>query len=373
MRQSQVDSACHDMNGWKPTRARGEASVKSRQMVLKSFPVGMPQASDFELIEADVSDLGEDEILVRTVYLSLDPYMRGRMSGVRSYADPAELGKPVPGEVVGQVVASRSSVHKEGDFVTAYSGWQSLAKHRIGETKGPAWGAIKKVDPEVAPISTAVGVLGMPGHTAYAGVFGLSDLKPGETLFVSAASGAVGSIVGQIAKIRGARAIGVAGSEEKIAYVTGELGFDGCFNHKGDLAAGFRKHAPKGIDVNFENVGGEVFWKCYDAMNVHGRIIVCGGIAGYNGPGENAPDRTMLLLGGLIARRLKMMGLLVGDWMSLRDDFVRDVSAWIRTGQLRYREDIVDGLENSVTAFQGLLQGRNFGKLLVRVTSDPTR
>lgn len=347
--------------------------VKSRQMVLKAFPQGMPQPSDFELIETEIAELAEDEILVRTIYLSLDPYMRGRMTGVRSYADPAEIGKPVPGEVVGQVVASRSPAYAEGDFVTAYSGWQSLARHRIGAPTGPAWGAIKKIDPALAPISTAVGVLGMPGHTAYAGVIGMSDLKPGETLFVSAASGAVGSVVGQIAKIRGARAIGVAGSAEKIAYVTGELGFDGCFSHRGDLAAGFREHAPRGVDVNFENVGGEVFWKCFDAMNVHGRIIVCGGIAGYNGPGENSPDRTMRLLGGMISLRLRMMGLLVGDWMRLREDFVRDVSGWIRTGQLKYREDIVDGLENSVTAFQGLLQGRNFGKLLVRVTSDPTR
>jgi NADPH-dependent curcumin reductase CurA len=201
----------------------------------------------------------------------------------------------------------------------------------------------------------------------------MSELRIGETLFVSAAAGAVGSVVGQIAKIRGARAIGVAGSADKIAYVTKELGFDGCFNHRGDLAAGFREHAPKGVDVNFENVGGDVFWACYNAMSLHGRIIVCGGIAGYNGPGEHGPDKTMLLLGGMISKRLKMRGLLVSDWVNLREDFIRDVSGWIRSGQLKYREDVVDGLENTITAFQGLLQGANFGKLLVRVAHDPTR
>lgn len=347
--------------------------MKSRQIVLKRFPQGMPQASDFELIETDVEDLAEDEILVRTIYLSLDPYMRGRMSGIKSYADPAEIGRPVPGEVVGQVLESRSPDFRKGDFVTAYSGWQTLAKHQVSAAGGPGWASIKKVDPGMAPISTALGVLGMPGHTAYAGVMAMSDLKAGETLFVSAASGAVGSVVGQIARIRGARAIGVAGSEEKIAYVTQELGFDGCFNHKGDLAAGFRKHAPRGVDVNFENVGGDVFWACHNAMNVHGRIIVCGGIAGYNGPGEPGPDRTMLLLGGMISKRLKMMGLLVSDWISLREDFIHDVSSWIRSGELKYREDIVDGLENTVTAFQGLLRGANFGKLLIRVAPDPAR
>lgn len=347
--------------------------MKSRQMVLRRYPTGMPSADDFELIEADVAEPAEGEILVRTIYLSLDPYMRGRMSGLKSYADPAEIGKPVPGEVVGQVVASRAEGFREGDFVTAYSGWQTLARHKVATAGGPGWASIKKIDPDLAPISTAVGVLGMPGHTAYAGVIGMSDLRPGETLFVSAASGAVGSVVGQIAKIRGARAIGVAGSDEKIAYVTGELGFDGCFNHKGDLAAGFRAHAPKGVDVNFENVGGDVFWACYNAMNLCGRIIVCGGIAGYNGPGPHGPDRTMLLLGGMIAKRMKMMGLLVSDWMNLREDFIRDVSGWIRSGDLKYREDVVDGLENTVTAFRGLLQGANFGKLLVRVDQDPTR
>lgn len=347
--------------------------MKSRQMVLKKYPTGMPQAEDFDLIDAEVRDLADGEILVRTIYLSLDPYMRGRMTNVRSYADPAEIGKPVPGEVVGQVVASRSPGFKDGDFVTAYSGWQTLAKHKVTAAGVPGWASIKRVDPQVAPISTAVGVLGMPGHTAYAGMIGMSELRPDETLFVSAASGAVGSVVGQIAKIRGARAIGVAGSAEKIAYVTKELGFDGCFNHKGDLAAGFREHAPRGIDVNFENVGGDVFWACYNAMNLKGRIIVCGGIAGYNGPGEPGPDKTMLLLGGMISKRLKMMGLLVGDWVNLREDFIRDVSGWIRSGELKYREDVVDGLENTVTAFRGLLQGANFGKLLVRVGSDPTR
>jgi len=347
--------------------------MKSRQMVLRRYPTGMPSAADFDLIEAEVAEPGEGEILVRTIYLSLDPYMRGRMTGLKSYADPAEIGKPVPGEVVGQVVASRAAGYREGEFVTAYSGWQTLARHQVSAAGGPGWASIKKVDPHLAPISTAVGVLGMPGHTAYAGVIGMSDLRPGETLFVSAASGAVGSVVGQIAKIRGARAIGVAGSEEKIAYVTGELGFDGCFNHKGDLAAGFRAHAQKGVDVNFENVGGDVFWACYNAMNLCGRIIVCGGIAGYNGPGPHGPDRTMLLLGGMISKRMKMMGLLVSDWMNLREDFIRDVSGWIRSGDLKYREDIVEGLENTVTAFQGLLQGANFGKLLIRVADDPTR
>jgi len=348
--------------------------VKTRRLCLRRFPVGMPQEEDFDLEEADLQPLRDGEIIVRTIYLSLDPYMRGRMTGIRSYADPARIGEPVPGQVVGQVVASRSERFPEGCYVTAYSGWQTYAVHPEIGGAGPVWGGLRRVDPELAPLSAFLGVLGMPGLTAYAGVVAMADLKRGETLFVSAASGAVGSVAGQIARLRGARVVGVAGSPEKCAYVRDELGFSACFSHREDLARGFRAHAPNGVDVNFENVGGDVFWACYDAMNVNGRIIVCGSVSGYNstGPGEG-PDRSAMLIGGLIPKRLTLRGLLVGDWMHLREEFLREVGGWVRQGEIRYREDIRQGLETAVSSFQGLLSGRNFGKMLVQMGPDPTR
>ncbi|NWG46010.1 MAG: NADP-dependent oxidoreductase [Alphaproteobacteria bacterium] len=341
--------------------------MRNRQIILKAYPVGMPKASDFELVERDVPKPGPGQVLVRTIYMSLDPYMRGRMNNNRrSYAEPIKLGEVCQGGTVGQVVASNDPDFKEGDFVADFGGWQ--------EYSISAKGFLRKLDPDLAPISTAQGVLGMPGHTAYAGVIGLSKLKAGETLFVSAASGAVGGVVGQIARIKGARAVGVAGTDEKCAFVRKELRFDACFNHKGDLAAGFKEHCPKGVDVNFENVGGEVFWNAFSRMNLHGRIIICGFISAYNDtdlpPG---PDRSGMILGGALVNRLTIHGLLVSDWMHLWADFQRDVSGWIRSGELRYREDIVKGLENAVPAFQGLLQGKNFGKLLVQLSDDPTR
>ncbi|MCP5432420.1 MAG: NADP-dependent oxidoreductase [Alphaproteobacteria bacterium] len=340
--------------------------MRNRQIVLKAYPEGMPKESDFSLVEGEAPAPKEGEVLVRTVYLSLDPYMRGRMTQRRSYSPPWKLGAVCEGGTVGQVVASKDKAFAEGDFVTGMGGWQDFS---IGTRAD-----LRKLDPKLAPISTAVGVLGMPGHTAYAGVVKMAELKPGETLFVSAASGAVGGLVGQIAKLKGARAVGVAGSDEKCDFVVKELGFDACFNHRGDLAAGFAEHCPKGIDVDFENVGGDVFWNAFARMNLHGRVIICGFISAYNDQAPPpGPDRSGAILGGALVNRLTIRGLLVYDHRHSFDEFQREMASWIKSGKIKYREDVVEGLENAVTAFQGLLVGKNFGKMLVRVSADPTR
>ena len=337
----------------------------NRRIVLAARAQGRPTADNFRLEEAPVPEPGPGQMLCRTIYLSLDPYMRGRMSDAPSYAKSVQVGEVMVGGIVGQVVRSNLDGFAPGDFVVGYGGWQEYATFGAGEAR--------KVDPKIAPISTALGVLGMPGQTAYVGLREIGRPKAGETLVVAAASGPVGSVVGQIARIRGCRVVGIAGSKAKCEYVSGELGFDACLDHHApDFEDALRAACPNGIDVYWENVGGRVFEAVLPLLNDFARVPVCGLVAWYNAtelpPG---PDRTPLLLRRTLVRRLTIRGFIVWDFEP--GDFQREVGAWIREGRIRYREDIRDGLENAPGAFIGLLEGENFGKLLVRVAPDPTR
>jgi NADPH-dependent curcumin reductase len=341
------------------------ADSVNRCIVLASRPHGRPSADHFRLEEAPVPEPGPGQVLCRTLYLSLDPYMRGRMSDAASYTNPVQIGEGMVGATVGQVVRSNLEGFAPGDFVVGYGGWQDYALFGAGDAR--------KIDPAIAPISTALGVLGMPGETAYVGLREIGRPNAGETLAVAAASGPVGSVVGQIAKIRGCRVVGIAGSRDKCDYVTGELGFDACLDHHApDFADALRAACPDGVDVYWENVGGRVFEAVLPLLNDFARVPVCGLVAWYNAtelpPG---PDRTPLLLRNMLVKRLTMRGFIVWDFEP--GDFVLEVGRWIREGRIRYREDIRDGLENAPAAFLGLLQGENFGKLLVRVAPDPTR
>ena len=343
------------------------SGVQSRQVRLAAHPVGMPQAGDFALAEATLPAPGPGQVLCRTIYVSLDPYMRGRISGRTSYAEPTQPGDVMPAGVVGQVMESGDPRFRADDFVFGAGGWQTHFLQPGAE--------LRKLDPTLAPISTAVGVLGMPGLTAYGGLLELGRPREAETVVVSAASGAVGGVVGQIARIKGCRVVGFAGGPEKCRYVVEDLGFDGCVDHRrGALQKDLKALAPDGLDVIFENVGGEVFKTALRQMNLYARVVICGFVSGYNdtAPPEG-PDILPELLGHMIVKRPVMSGLLVSDFEHLRSKFEREVAGWIRDGSLKYREDIVQGLENAVTAFQGLLSGKNFGKLMVQVEPDPTR
>ncbi len=333
----------------------------NRQVLLRSRPSGMPKPSDFDLVESPVPTPGEGEFLCRTIHLSLDPYMRGRISGGQSYAASVEPGQVIVGATVGEVIESKHPGVAQGDLVLGYDGWQAYALSRgVG---------VRKLDPEQAPISTALGVLGMPGMTAYVGLLDIGQPKPEETVVVSAASGAVGSAVGQIAKIKGCRAVGIAGSQDKCDYVVRELGFDACVNYKtGDLVQALRKACPTGIDVYFENVGGDVQKAVLQVINTNARIPLCGLISEYNAvEPPSGPNWRPLLI-----NRALIKGFMASDHVSRMGDFLADCSRWVREGKLKYREDVVVGLENAPEAFIGLLQGKNFGKLLVRVSDDPT-
>ena len=334
---------------------------KNRRIVLAARPKGEPADSDFRMEEADIPAPGEGEALLRTAFLSLDPYMRGRMNAGPSYAAPVEIGDVMEGGAVSEVVESRADGLRPGDFVLGHTGWQEYA---VAPAK-----ALRKLDPNAAPASTALGVLGMPGMTAYTGLLNIGQPKEGETVVVAAAAGAVGSVVGQIAKIKGCRAVGIAGGKEKCDIVRGEFGFDECIDHRSPAMADELKAAcPNGIDVYFENVGGEVFQAVLPLLNPFARIPVCGLIAHYNATGlARGVDRVPQLMSAILIKRLTFRGFIVRDYASQHGDFLRDVGQWIREGRIRYREDIVDGLENAVSAFQGLLKGRNIGKLLVRL------
>jgi NADPH-dependent curcumin reductase CurA len=340
-------------------------SEVNRRIVLAERPHGAPAASNFRLEEVPVPEPAAGELVSRTLYLSLDPYMRGRMSDAPSYAQPVAIDEVMTGGTVGQVVASRLDGFAAGDFVVGRGGWQNFSVYKAGEAR--------KVGPARAPLSTALGVLGMPGMTAYTGLHEIGRPQAGETLVVAAASGAVGAVVGQIAKIKGCRAVGIAGSRDKCDYVVDELGFDACLDHR---AAGFADAlaaaCPKGVDVYWENVGGPVFAAVLPLLNPFARIPVCGLIAQYNATELPAgPDRLPLLFRNVLTKRLTIRGFIVTDFAALEGEFQREVGAWMRDGRIRYREDIRDGLENAPEAFMGLLGGANFGKLLVRVAPDP--
>ncbi|ASK33598.1 NADP-dependent oxidoreductase [Alcanivorax sp. N3-2A] len=338
----------------------------NRQIILAKRPTGMPDDSNLQLKEGQVPEVGADQVLVKTIYLSLDPYMRGRMNATKSYAAAVEEGNVMEGATVGQVVESKHADFKAGDFVLARGGWQ---EYSLEAGKG-----LRKLDPAQAPISTAVGVLGMPGFTAYVGLEEIGAPKKGETVVVSAAAGAVGQVVGQIAKIKGCRVVGVAGAPDKCEHVVKQYGFDACVNYKDDDFFDQLKNAcPNGIDVYFENVGGKVFDAVMRLVNDFARIPVCGRIAHYNDTGAaEGPDRLVGFMGKVLVNRLLIKGFIQFDYIHRQADFVRDMGAWVRDGKVKYQEDVVKGLENAVSAFQGLLEGKNRGKLLIQVSDDPS-
>ncbi len=342
-------------------------SEMNKQWLLKSRPHGEPTLDNFEYAETPIPEVGSGEMLLKTIYMSLDPYMRGRMNDTKSYSAKAELGDPMSGTGVSVVVKSDIPAFKEGDYVVSQTCWQAYS---VSNGQG-----VMKLNPENAPISTGVGILGMPGLTAYAGLLDIGKPKEGETVVVSAASGAVGSIVGQIAKIKSCKVVGIAGSPEKCAYVVDNLGFDVCINYKdADFPAQLKAACDKGIDVYFENVGGAVFDAVFPLMNDFSRIPLCGRIANYNMTGDpEGPNKLPAFFGQMLVKRITLRGFISFDHYDRFPDVVRDLGAWIRSGQVKYKEDIVQGIENAPEAFLGLLKGKNFGKLLVQVAEDPTR
>lgn len=341
--------------------------MKSTQIRLAARPVGEPDDSCFETATVDLPALADGQVLLRTVYLSLDPYMRGRMSTAKSYAKPVEFGGVMVGGTVSEVLESRYAGLSAGDFVLSYSGWQS---HEVADGR-----RLRKLDPQAAPISTAVGVLGMPGFTAYAGLLEIGRPQPGETVVVAAATGPVGSAVGQIARLKGARAVGIAGGPQKCRALLDEFGFDAAVDHRSpDFVAQLDAAVPDGIDVYFENVGGTVADAVFRRLNTHARVPVCGLVANYNATSApEGPDRLPGFMSLVLTRSLTVRGFIQSEFTESHGrDFLREMSQWVREGSVRYREDVVDGIENAPEAFRGLLRGTNFGKLLVRVGGDPT-
>jgi NADPH-dependent curcumin reductase len=337
--------------------------LMNRRIVLAKRPVGAPTSENFRVEEQPLPELAEGELLLRTVYLSLDPYMRGRMNDGPSYASPVPIDAVMVGATVCKIERSRHGDWKEGTLVLAYTGWQEYA---VSNGEG-----LVMVDEQYVKPSYALGVLGMPGFTAYMGLLDIGAPKPGDTVVVAAATGAVGAVVGQLAKLKGAHAIGIAGGAEKCAFATGELGFDACLDHRApDLRKRLASACPKGIDVYFENVGGEVFEAVWPLLNTHARVPVCGVIAQYNAASlPPGPDRTPLLLMGVLAKRVRMQGFIISDYNPRMPEFLREMAPWVRDGRIKTREDIVQGLENAPAAFLGLLEGKNFGKLIVQVSA----
>jgi NADPH-dependent curcumin reductase CurA len=333
----------------------------ARRIVLASRPVGEPTPDNFHLEKLAIPQPGPGQMLLRTLWLSLDPYMRGRMSDAPSYAKPVGIGDVMEGGTVSEVVTSNVPRFANGDVVVGRAGWQT---HALSDGSG-----LQKVDATRAPISTALGVLGMPGMTAYVGLLEIGKPAAGETVVVAAASGPVGSVVGQIARIKGARAIGIAGGPNKCRYVTEELGFEDCIDHRApDLASRLAAVCSKGIDVYFESVGGAVFEAVFPMLNPFARIPVCGLISMYNAT-TLLPGPILLphLMRAILTKRLTFRGFIFSDFAARHEDFMRDVSAWVGEGRIKYREDMVQGLENAPRALIGLLRGENFGKVLVQV------
>ncbi len=333
----------------------------NKQILLKSRPIGEPKKSDFALVETPVPEAGENEILTRTIYLSLDPYMRGRISEGKSYAASVELDSVIVGGTVSKVIKSNHPQFYQGDFVLDYNGWQTY-----GVSKGET---VRKLDPNQAPLSYNLGVLGMPGMTAYFALLDIGQPSEGETVVVSAASGAVGAVAGQIAKIKGCRVVGIVGSDEKRDFIVNELGFDVGINRRTqEIDSALKEAAPNGIDVYFDNTAGVILETVLQQINLGARIPLVGLISEYNAvsppPGPN--------LRALLINRALIKGFLVRDYLEHQQKFLNDVSEWLKLGKLKYKEDIVVGLENAPHAFIGLLQGANFGKLVVKVSDDET-
>lgn len=338
-------------------------TASARRIVLAARPQGEPKPSDFRSEDYTVPTPGEGQVLLRTIWLSLDPYMRGRMSDGPSYAAPVPVGGTMEGGTVCEVIASNDPGFAKGDIVLAHSGWQT---HAVVDGK-----MLRKVDPALGPVQTAVGVLGMPGMTAYTGLLDIGQPKAGETVVVAAASGAVGSAVGQIAMVKGARAVGIAGGRDKCDYVKNELGFADCIDHRDpDFAAKLKAACPGGIDVYFENVGGAVFEAVFPLLNAFARMPVCGLIAQYNDTESSVPKWAGALMRNVLTKRLTIRGFIVSDFAGRRQEFLRDMSQWVKEGKVKYKEFVTEGLDSAPEAFMGLLKGANFGKQLVRVGPD---
>lgn len=338
-------------------------ALTNRKFTLAARPVGMPKESDFKLVETPVPSPNAGEMIVKSLYISVDPYMRGRMNDAKSYAAPVEIGGVMVGGVVGQVIESNNPKFKAGDIVQGEFGWQEYA---LSNGQG-----VRKVDPSIAPISTAIGILGMPGLTAYFGLLDIGQPKAGETVVVSGAAGAVGMAVGQIAKIKGCRVVGIAGTDEKVKYLVDELGFDGAFNYKTtkNYVEELKKLCPKGIDVYFDNVGGAITDAVVPLLNVKGRMSICGQISQYN---VEKPEMGPRWLWAMIVKQARVEGFLVFQFFDKFGPAAAEMAGWIKEGKLKYREDIVEGFENLPRAFIGMLQGDNTGKRLVKV-ADPSK
>jgi NADPH-dependent curcumin reductase CurA len=326
----------------------------SREVVLVARPQGEPQASDFELREAAAVDPGHGEVLVRNVFVSVDPYMRSRMSGIRTYVDPYAVGGVIEGGAVGRVAASRFEGIAEGDWVLSQLGWR--------ETGVVPGAALRRLDPSTAPPSTALGVLGMPGFTAWVGLVDVGRVEAGETIYVSGAAGAVGSAAAQMAQLKGLRVVGSAGSAAKVEWLR-SLGIE-AFSYRETAA---RQALADGIDVYFDNVGGDQLEAALTALRPFGRVIACGSISRYN---DKEPPPGPRNLAFVVTKRLRIEGFIVTDHRARFSDFLTEVTPWVRDGKLRYRETIVDGIENVADAFAGLFRGDNVGKMLVRVGPD---
>ncbi len=331
-------------------------TAKNMQVLLNSRPIGWVKESDFRIAETEIPKPGANQVLMRNHYLSLDPYMRGRMNDAKSYSAPVPLGGVMEGEAVGEVVESNNAKFKVGDWVTCRVGWQ-----QYGLSDGTG---MRKVDPKLVPLTTNLGVVGMPGVTAWVGLLDIGMPKPGETVVVAAATGAVGGVVGQIAKLKGCRAVGIAGGKKKCDFAVQELGFDACVDYRaGKLHDDLGAAAPKGIDVYFENVGGEILDTVLRHMNPFSRIPLCGLISQYNATDPYGVKN----IHALLVNRIKLQGFIVSDRMERWPIALKELAGWVNDGKLKYRETITDGLENAPKAFIGLLKGENFGKQLVKL------
>ncbi len=335
----------------------------NRRIVLAQRPKGAPDANTLRLEESAIPTPGPGQMLLRSAFLSLDPYMRGRMNDAKSYAEPVAIGGVMTGQVVAEVMLSNLDSFAPGDYVLAGSGWQDYALS--------AGVDVLNLGPNPTNPSWALGIMGMPGYTAYAGLLKIGEPKPGETVVVAAASGPVGATVGQIAKIKGCRVVGIAGGPEKCAHVVDVLGFDACIDHKSpDFAAQLKAACPAGIDVYFENVGGKVLYAVLPLLNAFARMPVCGVVSWYNLPGlPDGPDMGPTIMGTILRMKVKVQGFIIFDSFpkSLYADFARDMTEWLATEKMHYTEEVIDGLENAPDALYGLLEGRSFGKRVVRI------
>lgn len=336
-----------------------EGVKMNRQITLAARPKGYPKETDFKLVEIPIPEPEDGQVLVKTIYLSVDPYMRGRMNATRSYAPNVEFNEVMIGGGIAQVIASKHSDYSKGDIVNAHIGWQEY-----GVVDGDS---LRTIDPDIAPISTGVGILGMPGLTAYFGILEVGKLQEGETVFVSGAAGAVGSVVGQIAKIKGCYVVGSAGSDEKVSYITEELGFDDGFNYKkeSNYQQKLSDLYPDGIDVYFDNVGGEITDAVFPNLRVKGRVVICGQISQYN---LEKPETGPRFLWYCITKRARIEGMLVSDFSDKHPEGLAQIAEWLREGKLKYHETINEGgIESAPAAFISMLKGGNIGKQLVKI------